>query len=322
MLAELIKETQVIKSFYRDFVKGNISHAYIICGPDQVLRMVMASTIAKLLLCEFGGCDTCKTCVKLDNNSHIDVKYFNTDEKFNVKAAESLTEDTYIKGWESDIKLYFIDNADSLNAQSQNKLLKVYEEPPAGVIIFLMVSEEASLLKTIVSRAKKIYLPVFSTVEIAAELIERGITKSQAEMAAVFSGNRFDKAFKYAEEPEYNEIYERTFEILCSCTTTKLIAEFINDKIFSKESILVALEFIEIILRDVLEYTVGGNAFTTINRDFDIKTIAKNFNPGSVSMALCVIPEARRRLTANVGVTTVAEKLLFEILEAKYKWRL
>lgn len=61
---------------------------------------------------------------------------------------------------------------------------------------------------------------------------------------------------------------------------------------------------------------------STQQRDFDIKTIARGFNPRASSMAINVINECRKKINSNINSVSVAESLLFGILEAKYKWQL
>ena len=38
-------------------------------------------------------------------------------------------------------------------------------------------------------------------------------------------------------------------------------------------------------------------------------------------MALIAVTDARRKLNVNVNPLSVAERMMFDILEAKYKWQ-
>jgi hypothetical protein len=269
-----------------------ISHAYLIVGGDSEKRLAKAHGLCYEILCKRGGCEECSACKKLMTGSHPDVKILNDDAKWKVKDAERSIEDTYIKGLESDTKLYFINNAHTLSREVQNKLLKVYEEPPKGAVIFLLSGNETSLLKTIVSRAEIIYIPNDYREEFLVMLSADG-----AE-GALDSG----------------------IEILLNCKKSTDIIDFLLKPPFLKENIHLTLSFMEIILGDVLTLVSNNNNVIIKERQFDIAEIAKGFSPASAGAAVLAIADAKRKLSINVAAASVAEALLFEVLEAKYKW--
>lgn len=321
MLEERILSKGQFREFKNEIASSRLSHAYLVLSEDALTRKAAANLTAELILCKEGGCGQCRICKKIAAGAHEDVKFYNENGNFKVKDAEALIEDTYLKGWESDTKLYFIDNAERLSPQVQNKLLKILEEPPKGVILFLLSGGENGILQTISSRTKKLYLPAFSTEEIFEELTSRGIERAVAETAAVFSAGRFDKAFKYSEEKGYSDIYDKCFLILKTCKKSSDIVRFINDGVFSKDNISVTIEFLEIIVRDALETVTGGKNYITLNRDYDLKVISEGFTAAGAAMALMSFVKARKMLSSNINSVTVAETILFDILEAKYKWQ-
>ncbi len=323
MLTDLIQQSSEYQAIINSISNGTISHAYLLIGQDTETRLQYTKLISIACLCKDNSCFICPTCQKILSDSHLDIKYFNQDGKMKVKDAEQLIEDTYIRGWESTRKLYFIENANALSPLVQNKLLKVYEEPPAGVSIFMLCNSELGVLQTISSRAEKIYVPLFSTKQVYAELVADGVENKLAETASVFSGGMFDLAHKFVENTQYTEIYDMAFDILLNCKKSNHIVNHINSSAFSKENIQTTLDFFEIILRDVLSMVVSGNnaKLATINRDYDLKAIADGYSAGGISTAILVLAESRKMLLSYVSATSVAEKTLFNILEAKYKWQ-
>jgi hypothetical protein len=78
----------------------------------------------------------------------------------------------------------------------------------------------------------------------------------------------------------------------------------------------------EIILSDVLILSSKAEiGLKIINRDFDLETIAEGFSAAGAAMAILAINEARTRLYYNINAVSVTERLLFDILEARYKWQ-
>lgn len=100
---------------------------------------------------------------EIENKPVPDLKIFetfwNNEEKTNIKIKEvkDFFEDINFKG-SSGKKVYILDDADLLNINAQNAILKLIEEPSPGVYIFLIAKKIDTLLKTIKSRCTKIYL--------------------------------------------------------------------------------------------------------------------------------------------------------------------
>lgn len=322
MLEERIKASAEYKELIQSIRSGGLSHAYLLLGGDTAVRTVYIKMLASAILCRDGGCGECPTCEKIATESHIDVKYYNKDGKMRVADAIALIDDSYIKGWESATKLYFVLSAETLLPPVQNKLLKLYEEPPAGAAIFLQAGSEGGLLQTIVSRAKKIYLPSFSSKDIYEELLEEGYDAGQAETASALSGGRFDKAYLFAAGDSYPKLYDDCFRTLIGCKSSRDVPSYSGGDLFSKENLSATIEIMEVILSDVLALVSGsGVPPASHNREYDLGEIGKGFSPGGVAMAILVLSKARKMLNSYVSAAAIADTILLEILEAKYKWR-
>jgi len=79
-------------------------------------------------------------------------------------------------------KIFLMDRAEKMTVQAQNALLKILEEPPAGVYIFLLCEQASALLPTVLSRAAVLRMQSFSDGELreyfsadktAAQLLEK-----------------------------------------------------------------------------------------------------------------------------------------------------
>ena len=126
----------------------NISHAYLFDGKKGIGK----ATIAKAYAMEILSTDN------LDNNP--DFKYITKrDDKRDIiveQIREEIIDDVYLAPAASKYKVYIIDEAEYLNAASQNALLKILEEPPKYAVIILVSSNVSAFLPTIISRLNKI----------------------------------------------------------------------------------------------------------------------------------------------------------------------
>lgn len=338
MIGDLLQKSKAYQEFRKDLSADKISHAYLFLGEDKLARREYMRLFASTVLCRAGGCGVCDTCDKIYNDVHLGVHYYNLDGKMNVKVAEALIEESYKSSWEGNDsddgdrssgaskRIYFIDNLDELSPTVlpavQNKLLKIFEEPPKNVIIALFAKSSFGILQTILSRAKICYLPLFTSNEVYDELLEEGYPRATAEIASALSGGSFEKAYRFVEDENYYNLYSECFDVLKECKNSTMVADYVNKPIFSKENIKRTLEFFEIILRDVQIKVSGANVpYVTRNRDYDLKVIAEGFTPASVAMAILEVNQGEAMLSSNINSVTVAERVVFKILEAKYKWQ-
>ena len=105
----------------------------------------------------------CVNLFNLDENKAVpDLKIsenFWNDEKKQIKISEvkEFFSDVKFKATK-DKKIYILDDANMLNINAQNAILKIIEEPNPGTYIFLLANQIDTILNTIKSRCTKIYL--------------------------------------------------------------------------------------------------------------------------------------------------------------------
>jgi DNA polymerase-3 subunit delta' len=130
--------------------------------------------------------------------SHPDVHWLAYGEKApNLEEIRNLRAKNFIRASESDFKVFVIEQADKLNMQSQNALLKVLEEPASSVFILLCENREA-MLQTVRSRCKPFRLapldpePLYAALQqqvpdATAPQIQAAMTASQGVMGRALS---------------------------------------------------------------------------------------------------------------------------------------
>ena len=92
-------------------------------------------------------------------------------------------------------KIFVILNADMMNAEASNSLLKTLEEPLPGIILLLTTSVKDQLLPTIISRCQLLQCDSLQDAEIEGALISReGVDHSIARLAAQLSQGSYGNA--------------------------------------------------------------------------------------------------------------------------------
>ncbi len=97
--------------------------------------------------------------------------------------------------FEGSYKIMIIWQAERMNTEAANKLLKVLEEPPDETIFILISPQPDQLLATILSRVQQIPFYAASDEEISAELMRLyNVNKETADQAAFLSEGNFRTA--------------------------------------------------------------------------------------------------------------------------------
>lgn len=216
-----------IKKQLSDAVKdGRVGHAYIFGGTDGIGKTTAAKWFAAAALCEKGEgfpCGVCGSCRKIEAGSHPDVSVI--DDEFvnrpgmkdylpkapsgriaagSVHAMRIAKHIASTKPFVSERKFVIIPDADMLNVNAQNALLKVFEEPPAYMTIVMISNSSGLLLPTITSRAVMYRFQPLSDDETAACLKKRLADAFSDELVALSFGSP-GTALEMAENPGLKE---------------------------------------------------------------------------------------------------------------------
>ena len=151
-----------------DISTSKLSHAYIIEGPRNSGKLMLARTIAAAMA------DTSNDVKKITSASSPDVIEISLPENrktIGVDTVRGMKLDAVMKPNDLEYKVFIVNEAHLLTLQAQNALLKLIEEPPRAVYIFLLCENAAGLLPTIRSRAPVLRMQVFSSDDLASLLL-------------------------------------------------------------------------------------------------------------------------------------------------------
>lgn len=315
-----LKNSRAFSLLKGDFDKG-LGHAYMVVSPDDDVVDEFFTLVAMAVYCPtHEPCGTCVECKKIQNGNNPDVFHLNeARDKIKVEMLTGFLESVNIKPI-GDKKLYFIHRADLMNAQAQNKLLKTFEEPPADVTIFLGVNNEASILETVNSRARTIYIENFDEQTIRTSLLSLGIEPSVCALAASCGEGQLGKAYKIAQNPSYVELYRSAITLLKALQKSDNVAA-LTPSITAQKDVGEFLDVLSIILRDVLVASGDSSLILQKHVSADIEELSVKYNRTAVAYMLGAINDARRKLSLNVNPTATIDALLFKILEENHRWK-
>lgn len=268
---------QTLQSISRLLEQGRMPAAVILEGPAGSGRNNLAHLIAAGLLCENGHpCGECNSCRKVFFTGHPDVTVVLPEKKkanISVEQIRVVRTDAFVRAVEGKAKLYIIGG--SMNVAAQNALLKVLEEPPAGVYFIVICNHRNELLETVISRGT-----VFSLEEGEAEQANPHLVQAEEialEMATALSGGSRSgflaaTAKAAGERLLHAPVLERFYAILHHALMSKtgLVSESVSAneiasllcRRFTKERLLQMAEIVRAQEKKI-NYNVNGNLFFT-----------------------------------------------------------
>lgn len=264
---DVVGHESIIGHFKSSIEQGKVAHAYLIHGEKGTGKKMLAGLFAKTLQCEAGGtdpCGTCRSCIQCDSGNQPDIIWV-THEKPTVISVDDIREqvnnDIIIKPYSSRYKIYIIPEAELMNPQAQNALLKTIEEPPEYAIIMLLTNNLDKMLPTILSRCITLNLKPVGELDMMEYLSRMGIPQAKAKFCVGFAFGNLGKAVRLATSEEYNEIKHDCVQILKDINRMEIYDLIDAVKKMSKYKLDI-YDYLDIMMmwyRDILMLKVSGS---------------------------------------------------------------
>ncbi len=242
----------IVDFFRRAAAKRRLSGSYLFLGPAGIGKRTFALKLAQALLCQtraealMDPCGQCPACAQVIAGSHPDVMILSRPDDRAFIPVELLIGDrdnrmgsgfcrhVHLKPYSKRRRIGIIDDADYLNAEGANALLKTLEEPPPDAVLILIGTSPAKQLPTIRSRCRQVRFSPLSTETVADLLISFGWVENadEARRLADWSGGSLTQARELAD-PTLWEFLERWYAALSrgdfdAITWSKEIRQFVE----------------------------------------------------------------------------------------------
>ena len=342
---DVVGLTQLTDNLQNAIKHNKISHAYLIQGEKLSGKRMIADIFARALQCEAGKassehqetlfempseatgprpCNQCRSCKQAINGNHPDIIYV-THEKPNVISVDNIRQqvngDIDIKPYSGDYKIYIIDEAEKMNVQAQNALLKTLEEPPSYAVILLLATRAEAMLQTILSRCV-----VLNTKPVPDDLIKHYLMQKveipdyRASICASFARGNVGRAIELASNEVFDHMKSSVLGLLKHITeleTNQIAAEVkkISEEKFDTNDYL---DLCFIWYRDVLLYKACGGFGSSCPVIFKeeltaLESAAKYYHYEAIERIIHAIDRARSRIAANVNFDLTMELMFLDM---------
>ena len=288
------KVRQLIGSMTRT---GEIPQAILVTGEKKAERQAVAGLFCESLFCgqlsAEGPCGVCPACLKIREGNHPDVIRVVHEGPDVIKVDDirtQVTDTVSVRPYYGKRTVYVIDDADLMNPQAQNALLKTLEEPPEYAILLLLAADPSQLLPTVRSRVVRIDLMDESALMLSAAETESEIYGTVVELC-----RNITRMAGYEAALKAKEIAQKT------------------------EDTDTFLDLVELWYRDALRLRVTGtmSGLGFSGEKNALSEMSRRVTSDSVSEVLRCAEQSRRMLKANVNKEAVIELLLMKMREVK-----
>jgi DNA polymerase-3 subunit delta' len=223
-------------------------------------------------------------------------------------------------------KIAIIDDANRMNAESANALLKTLEEPPSYALLILIATNEHGLLPTIRSRCQQVRFAPLEARHVAELMLELGRTDDSAEanrVAAMSAGSpaRASELF----DPELRELRAKLYQKLAgdpfdSVTTAQCVLDAIEsvggDTVTQRKTVNWAIGFTTQFFRSVVRDLLDSETIDSIP---EATAFAASLKPAAAEdIELCAelidrTVESERHLEQKISVPLCVESLFDDL---------
>lgn len=295
MLDEYIESQKIVYKTLKNAVTKKIySHAYLFesNGNSDTLNLVLA--FVKTLLCPNNysnkeKCVNCTQCDKIDKNIFSEFKIINPDGMWIKKEQlDELQKDFSVKSVESSKKIYIINEAEKLNVQASNSILKFLEEPEDNIIAILITNNIYQLLDTIVSRCQ-----IISLSKNNKKIIQIDETEQQ----------KLEYINNFIKNLEMKNIDTLLY-------TQKLWHDNFKDRIDYN----LGYDLILLYYKDILNYKLNRNLEVYSQYKDTINKIASNNTVNNLIRKINKIIEIKEYIKINANQNLLLDKLILELV--------
>ncbi len=333
----ILGHDDVVDQFREALGRNRLASTFLFVGPPGTGKRTFALKLAQTLLCQtqpperMDPCGVCPSCQQVLAGGHPDldvvgkpkdkstipVDTFIGDAEHRMR--EGLCHRIGLKPFMGGRRIAIIDDADYLNQEGANCLLKTLEEPPPRSVLILIGTSASKQLPTIRSRCQMIRFRPLEADVVAQLLVEHELVTDpqEARRLAEYAEGSLERAVELSD-PELWKfragLLERLSEPqLDSLRLAKMVTAFIDEagkeasdrRARARQVVGMAAEFFRRRLRTASGAPAEGDS--EMQRVVKRAASARPLDEGTLSRCLDRTLEALEHIDRNANQATLVE---------------
>ena len=327
--------TRLLKTFIRN---GTLPHALLFTGDEGVGKKITATAFAMACNClklksailhhrahleAIDACGDCGPCRKIAGNHHPDIiRVAPLSSVIRIAQIRTLLQVLTLKPNEANRRVVILSDAQAMNPEAGNALLKVLEEPPDRTLLVLTARQTSDLLPTIVSRCQHIRFSPLRAADIKQLLTAAGgIEPESIAAVAALCGGSYTRAVKLIDRRWLNRrdwIIQAMGSQMADHGEFGIRAWLAWSEILAKKKDLIeeSLEIITMWLRDMLVFRTDPQRVLNQDRLEALSTAAEQVSQAQVLQQIDAVNRALTALRSNTNARLTLDAMALQMAGA------
>lgn len=281
------------------------SHAYLFetGGFSDSLNLVYS--FIQSILCphkytDKENCIECKTCAMIKSGNFPEIKTIEAEGLWIKKdQLKDLQKEFSKKAVIGNKKIYIIKDAEKLNKQSANSILKFLEEPDNNIIAILLTENIYEVLPTIRSRCQ--------ILKLKESVIDKASNQEEKIKAILNIRNESEDNEKLEKAIEFINYYENHHK-----DTILYMNKLWNEYYKTKEDYLKGFEIFTLYYKDILNKKVNKK-LEIFSESKEINKISEKNTIKEICGKINVVIKLKETIKYNVNLNLIMDKLIIEL---------
>jgi DNA polymerase-3 subunit delta' len=332
-LRDIIGHRRLTMLIARAIARESLPPTLLFAGPSGVGKWAVARATAQTVNClaheKPGGdlaidaCGTCRSCDRIARGVHVDVLTLEPDDRASIKTevVREVLSGVGFRPFEGRRRVVLIREADTLEHQAQNALLKSLEEPPPGTMFILTTAVPGLLLPTVRSRCMRLRFGRLTAAEVATGLVRN---HDYSEVTAPLADGSLGQALALIDN-DLSAFRDLAMGLLRTSAgradpqsrvqAASSLHSAGSKKERTREDVAIILRLMASMLRDLEAINAGADRAVLANPSLtgDLEAMSRAYSGDRARSAFGVVDRALGALERNAGIKVVTEWLAVQM---------
>ena len=324
---ELIGNAGVKKILHRALKQNKLPNSLLFAGPEGIGKKQTALVVAKALNClkkTADACEECSHCIAINNGNFPDVMVISpAKDVLKIDQMRLLKDTAYLKPMAGRKRVFIVCEAEKMNDEASNSLLKVLEEPPPFSHIILVTPNPYRIIPTLKSRCQIFPFSPIPKEEIKKALEAKGFQPEKAHILSLFVDGNLEKALSLEWDEvraQRNQAWELFLALHKREMAAPLLKQLSASRAVVKEELEKILETLASFCRDVILIKEQAEPDFLLNPDFEqnLREVARSVSSNQAMDFLSEMDFAISALRRNLNVNILVSSIFSNFLERSH----
>ena len=321
---DIVGNAGVKKILHRALKQKKLPNSLLFTGPEGIGKKETALVVAKALSClkkTADACEECSHCRAIEHNNFPDVMVISpAKDMLKIDQMRLLKEMAYMKPMAGGKRIFIIEEAEKMNEEASNSLLKILEEPPAFSHIILITPNPFRIIPTIKSRCRIVPFSSIPREDIQKALIDKGVLPERARILSLLSEGNLKNALSLEWE-EVQSQRKKAWHFFCALNKKEKAGDLLNQYSASrtaiKEELEKTLNICASFCRDIILIKEEGETEFLLNPDLaeDLEKAARSMTVAQAMDFLEQVDFAVAAMRKNLNVNILVSSMFSNFLE-------